>query len=82
MKVRCKFYVTSIAHNHVHQYPGTELASCVNVTLQPIWEENGPNRKWSKMTPNGQIQMTITNPEASDIFELGKVYTVDFARAE
>jgi len=81
MKVRCKFYVASITHHHA-SYPNAEPTSCVNISLSPIWEEDGPNRKWSKATPNGKIEMTITNPEAAEAFELGKIYNVDFTPDE
>jgi hypothetical protein len=53
----------------------------VQVTLQPVYDD-GANSQWSKYTPSGQLQLTITNPEAYKQFELGKAYFVDFSPAD
>lgn len=53
----------------------------VNVTLQPIYDE-GANSQWSKYTPSGELQMTITNPEAYNQFVLGKAYLLTFEPTE
>jgi hypothetical protein len=50
------------------------------VVLQPV---AGPgNETWSKWTPSGKLEMTITNPEAVAQFEVGKDYFVDFTLAD
>ena len=36
------------------------------------------NESWSKWTPSGSIEMSITNPDAVAQLELGKHYYVDF----
>lgn len=80
MKVRAKFYVTSILHHHV----GSPDKVCAEVKLAPVYGDD--NKPWSEATPQGQITMTITmtitNAAAIDAFELGKKYFVDFAPAE
>jgi hypothetical protein len=53
----------------------------VNVTLQPVYDD-GKNSEWSKWTPSGQLQMTITNPAAYEQFKLGQAYFVDLTPAE
>ena len=37
------------------------------------------NRAWSAATPMANLQMTITNPDAAETFELGQQYFVDFS---
>ncbi|MCB1533585.1 MAG: hypothetical protein KDJ44_02395 [Rhodoblastus sp.] len=76
--VRCKFIVTAINHIHLGHHPTQKDLFCAEVTLAPVWEENGVNRQWSKATPQGQIKMTITNKKAFEQFELGGFYFVDF----
>jgi len=42
----------------------------------------GPeNEPWSTATPHGELQITITNPDAQK-FEVGKCYYLDFSLAE
>jgi hypothetical protein len=55
----------------------------VEVQLQPVFsgKDENANKSWSKWTPSGQVQMQITNPEASGQFEVGKPYFVDFTPA-
>lgn len=80
MTVRAKFYVTSILHHHVQQAD----AVCAEVKLAPVYGGygGGDNTKWSNATPQGQISMTITNPDAIDAFALGKPYFVNFTPAD
>ena len=76
MTVRAKFYVTSIQHHHIAQ--PTEV--CAEVKLAPVYGD--ANKPWSKATPQGQVTMTITNPEAIEAFTLGKTYYLDFTPAD
>lgn len=39
------------------------------------------NAKFHKYTPCGEILMTVDNPAASEQFEIGKQYYVDFTPA-
>ena len=44
---------------------------------------NGPgNESWSKWTPSGSLQMTITNPAAAAFFTVGKQVFIDFTEAD
>lgn len=72
MKVRAKFWVESINHAHVPT-PGDVFAT---VTLKPVYDE--ANKDWSKWTPQGKIEISITNPAAIEQFELGKHKYVEF----
>lgn len=70
MAVTAKFRVTSI--NYFDQSPGDPIRV---VTLNAVTTGKG-NEAWSKYTPNGKIEMTITNPEAT--LALGCEYFVTF----
>jgi hypothetical protein len=54
----------------------------VDVRLVPTYDENGPNKQWSKWTPSGEIKLTITNPPASDAFVPGVEYLITFEACE
>jgi len=43
--------------------------------------EGEENKSWSKWTPSGRLEVTITNPDAQK-FEAGKCYYLDFSPAE
>jgi hypothetical protein len=50
------------------------------VILQAV---TGPgNEEWSQWTPAGKVEMSITNPNAINQFEVGKDYFVDFSPAD
>jgi hypothetical protein len=77
MKVRAKFVCQGI--NHLHQQHDQV---CAIVTMAPVYDDGKGNADWSKWTPQGKIEMTITNPGAIASFELGGAYFVDFTPAE
>jgi hypothetical protein len=41
-----------------------------------------PNFKWSQATPSGYLELTITNPDAFNQFEMNKEYLVTFEPVE
>lgn len=72
MAVNAKFKVTELRQS---------LGGGIGVTLQPNYQDaegKRINQEWSEATPNGRIEMTITNPSASDQFALGREFTVTF----
>jgi hypothetical protein len=77
MSVRAKFRCMGITHAFTNS---AEYSAAV-ISLVPVWEQDGVNKIWSKATPQGKIEMTITNPDAVEQFELGKEYFVDFTPA-
>ncbi|PHS05878.1 MAG: hypothetical protein COA78_14920 [Blastopirellula sp.] len=79
-KVRAKFRVTDV-HN---QYLGMHYDGvCVNVKMSPVFDDGTEeNKSFSDATPQGSIELTITNPDAVAKFELGKPYYVDFTSAD
>lgn len=51
-----------------------------NVALEAVYSDDpaSPNHSWSRLTPAGFVNLTITNPAAFDQFEIGKVYDLTF----
>lgn len=80
MNVRAKFFVSEVKHAAT---PGSDPFA--TVILQPVFGSYGDgkdNESWSKYTPSGKIEMSITNPKAIDAFEPGKAYFIDFTPAD
>jgi hypothetical protein len=57
--------------------PTVKLSAVVGA---PEDKDNENAAFWSA-TPSGQITMTISNPDAAELFELGESYYVDFTPA-
>jgi hypothetical protein len=77
-KVRAKFYVQEIKHVHS---PSPDTV-CAVVKLAAVYGDGKGNETWSKYTPQGSLEMTITNPAAIEAFELGKSYFLDITPAD
>lgn len=75
MTVQAKFWVEGIHHAH------TESKDSVfaTVTMKPVYDD--ANKDWSKWTPQGKIEMSITNPFAVEQFALGEQYLITFEHA-
>lgn len=78
MSVRAKFWVKEVTHHH-NGGPGDQATT---VKLSAVYGDGKGNESWSKWTPQGEISMLITNPAATEFFELGKQVYVDFTPAE
>jgi hypothetical protein len=54
------------------------------VTLQPVYggDDDAANKEWSKWTPSGQLELTITNPEVWPDLVIGRAFFVDFTPIE
>lgn len=81
--VRAKFFVSEVKHLYT-QGDGDNVAATVK--LQPCFGsypggDSEENKSFSKWTPQGSIEMTITNPAAVEFFEIGKAYYIDFTPA-
>lgn len=72
MTIRAVFIVTSVT-----QYAGF-AGSTIN--LSPVNPQLGSSdfKQFWEATPNGEIKMQITNPEAAQQFKPGKEFYVDF----
>lgn len=65
-KVRAKFVCTGVV-----EYPDNEQKS---VTFSPVIDGSEENKSFSKYTPGGQIQLSISyETEASNAFEVHKM---------
>jgi hypothetical protein len=83
--VKAKFWVKDVTHHHNGQPDGDQV--CATVKLAPCFGsypggDSEENKSFSKWTPQGEVTMMITNPEAIEFFELGKPYYIDFRPAE
>lgn len=72
--VRAKFQVTAIKKMHW----GVTILELSAVYDDGIEE----NRRFAKATPSGKLEMQIDNPPATEFFELGQWYYLDFSKAE
>ncbi len=74
--LRAKFTVTSILRNY--QFEGE------TITMNPVYspDPESENHAFWKASPNGELKMTISNPDAVGKLELGKEYYIDFAEAK
>jgi hypothetical protein len=77
-KVRAKFYVQEV--RNVHTADPKQV--CAIVKLAAVYGDGKGNEDWSKWTPQGALEMTITNPAAVEAFELGKSYFLDITPAD
>lgn len=74
--VRGKFTLQSITH---HSWSPTAQTFKFGAIYDTTTEEN---RKFTKATPTGTLEMTVDNPPAQAFFEIGKAYYLDFTKAE
>ncbi|MBL8924113.1 MAG: hypothetical protein JNJ54_34980 [Myxococcaceae bacterium] len=63
---------------------GTTPVTTVQVTLQPVYggDDDEANRQWSRWTPSGQLQLSITNPLIFPELVPGRAFFVDFTPIE
>lgn len=54
----------------------------VQFTAHVDSDPENPNKSWSKWTPAGSLSLTISNPDAYDQFEAGKLYELTFEPVE
>lgn len=74
MATRAKFRCSSI-----EDY-GVSKKVKLNTVYAP--DANGEDGGFTKATPNGELWMTIDNPNASCQFVPGKLYYVDISQAD
>lgn len=77
MNIRAKMYVqskTQWGSQHGAQTGG-------QVKLNPVYGDTPENKAFFNSTPTGLIELNVTQA-AFDLFELGRVYYVDFAMEE
>lgn len=72
--IRAKCRVTKV----MKTLEGSECISLIAVYDESIEE----NKRFSKATPAGSIELWVDNPMASDYLELGEYFYVDFTKCE
>ncbi len=74
-QVRAKFKCDSITDHPESQQK--------QVSLSPVYSGSEENKSFSKYTPAGQCNLSISyETQASEFFEEGKEYYLDFTKAE
>lgn len=73
MSIRAKFRVHSVSQ---------ENAESQSVRLHPVYTGSDENKSFSKFTPSGELQMSITNPAAQGFFVNGREYYLDITPAD
>lgn len=74
--VRGKFTLQSITNHSWSQTAQTFKFMAIHDTATE------GNRRYTKSTPQGSLEMVVDNPPAQLFFELGKTYYLDFSKAE
>lgn len=74
MSVRAKFRVSALKTVIGYNNDTQEI-----VELSAVMDE--ANKQWSQYTPQGKVEMHITNPEALKAFPVGSFFYVDFTEA-
>ncbi|MBW4689592.1 MAG: hypothetical protein KME40_32000 [Komarekiella atlantica HA4396-MV6] len=69
--MRAKFQV-----NAVNKSPDSVS---VEVQLSPVVGTDGENKDFWEATPNGRLEMTITNPNVMEFLKVNKQYYLDFS---
>jgi len=77
MNVRCKMRVVNIIKMTSNYGTGPQYSDTVKLSAVSGEE----NKTWSKYTPSGSVELTITNPETFDQFKIGEFFFVDFTAA-
>ena len=77
MNVQAKFQLVEINHRQTHNPDDVN----VGFVFQAVYANGEANKDWSKYTPNGELKMTVTNPEAIKQFELGADYILTFEKS-
>lgn len=77
MAFRAKVRITRV-ESSLHPKSGDHR----KVTLQPVYGDgdDAANKEWSKWTPSGNIELTITNPEVWPELTPGACFIVTFER--
>lgn len=74
---RCKFQVADISKDEGYDNRVLRLQACVN--------DDGDNQDWSKWTPSGSFEMTVTNEaafEKIDALKPGDIFYIDLTKLE
>jgi hypothetical protein len=81
MPVRAKFLVESkTIRSHGRNADGS-AALITDIELRPVMANSPENKEFWRWSPSGSIKLGCTNQAASDQFEIGAEYYIDFVKA-
>ena len=72
--MKAKFYVKRVIRTSQHDQLSLEAVTMGNTGPDGLNENNS----FSKWTPSGSLEMTVTNPALLGTFEPGREYYLDF----
>lgn len=80
--MRAKFELKSV-YTEENKRDGGEILQFSAVTEKPF-DEHGKNddNDFARWTPNGELTMTVTNPNLWGKFSVGEKYYLDFTKVE
>lgn len=76
MTVRAKFVVNSIT---ISKHWEKDKGNISTIKLSPVTGGSEENKQFYAATPSGTIELGTLNQQATDQFELGAEYYVDFS---
>lgn len=77
--MRAKFYCSQVEGSD-DKWEGEPYE---NLCFQPVVGDGSKeNESFSKYTPNGLLQMTVTNPNLIGQIKIGDVFYLDFTKVE
>lgn len=78
-KMKCHEIAQRVIDAYDHEAKKTVPTPQEVVKLTAVYGDE--NKPWSQHTPQGTVELHITNPEAVKQFAVGGVYYVDFTPA-
>ena len=79
-KMKCHEIASRVIDSYDHENKRTVQVANEVVRLTAV--SGDENKPWSQYTPQGSVELHITNPAAVAQFKVGGVYFVDFTPAE
>jgi hypothetical protein len=77
--VRAKFYVASVT-KFGSCHDGKAQTNSINVVCHPVTNGCEENKSFSKWTPSGKLELSITNPDVFDFFKEGSEIYLDISQ--
>ena len=77
---RCKFRCESVTPSF-NTVADPKVLESEHIVLRAAYSDNPENKVWSKYTPSGMFEMSVTNPAVCGQFTVGKEYFLDITEA-
>lgn len=66
-----KMYLAEVSTHLTQHSPGADAIHQQRVRLNAVYGKGEANKRWSKATPMGSLELTISNPEAFNVLDPG-----------